>query len=142
MLQRSIPARSALPGRRVRVLVETDDPSTLANAGRSLPGLDVMLCSGPTSADEVCPLVAEGTCPLGACDVVVSDLRGPWAHPVREAWLDSGAVVTPASVGRWSAPADQLDAYLGAALTALYRAQYGRRPTAGHEATPSGRGET
>lgn len=127
MLHRSLPSTSALPGRPVRVLVETNDPNTLAYTPSRLAGLDVKLCSGPATSDEVCPLVADGTCPLGESDVVVCDLDGPWHEPVREAWIRKGVVVARPSEERWTSPADQLDAYLGAALTALYRANYARR---------------
>jgi hypothetical protein len=81
------------------VLVE-DDTLDLATIDLTPPGssaMDIVICTGPDSRDY-CPLVADGYCPAGYPDVVVSNLTAgnPWAASVRGAWADAGiAVATP-----------------------------------------------
>src|SRR5437588_435797 len=71
----------------------TDDVATTQLVGCETFGMDVRLCSGPTSERECCPLVSDGFCPLGPCDVVVSDIEGAWASPVHRAWQQLGVPV-------------------------------------------------
>lgn len=105
------------PGRRPKVLVE--DP---ALAGQELPsswaGVDLTTCSGPADEHEMCPLVAEGTCPHGDFDVVVSALEGPWADPVRAAWEETPRIV-PAGEVTATDPGERLDLHVSAALKHL-----------------------
>ena len=130
----SVPPRSMLPGRPVRLIVESSDPDCFTIDSTLLAGIDVKICTGPRSEFEVCPLVADGSCPLGECDVVVSNLDGPWAQPVRDAWVRDGVVVTGASPEPTSSPGERFDAYVGAALVALYRATYlSPRQTSGEQ---------
>ena len=67
---------------------------------------------------------------MGACDVVVSDLDGPWAQSIRKAWQLEGVVVT-STPDQLPAAVDRFDERLGAALTALYRATYAPRTECG-----------
>ena len=132
MLQRSVPRTSPLPGRPVRVLIESADLASQPVPARRLGGVEVAICSGPTSLEDACPLVTEGVCPMGDCDVVASELEGPWAPSVRNAWLRNGVVVT-STRGAASSPEDRFDAHLGAALSALYRTAYLQRTSARSE---------
>lgn len=120
----SVPPRSTFPGRPIRLIVESSDPNCFTVESSVLAGIDIKICTGPASESEVCPLVAGGTCPLGECDVVVSNLDGPWAQPVHDAWVRDGVLVTGASPESTSSPSERFDGYVGAALVALYRATY------------------
>jgi hypothetical protein len=67
-----------VPGRPLRVLIE--DPALIVeDLATPTAAIEVTACSGPRDEHEVCPLVMDGTCPLGPCDIVVSALTGPWA---------------------------------------------------------------
>jgi hypothetical protein len=108
------------PGRRPKVLVE--DPA-LAGQGLASPwaGVDVTTCSGPADEHDVCPLVAEGACPHGDFDVVVSALGGPWAGPVRAAWEETPKIV-PATEITATDPEERMDLHVSAALKHLAKA--------------------
>jgi len=102
-------------GRRPLVLVE-DDVIDLTTLDLSPPGaaaLDIVVCTGP-HADERCPLVVDGYCPVGTPDVVVSNLStsNPWAGSVRAAWEDVGVPV----VDLHDAPPLVWPAHVGAAI--------------------------
>ena len=92
---------SQIPGRRPLLLVESDQLS----GARPVPGFDVIVCSGPESGADTCPLVLDGACPVGKPDVVVCSLGDDWRRPVAAAWRQEGVpVVTgaadwPACVG-------------------------------------------
>jgi hypothetical protein len=101
----------------VRVLIE--DPQLVRRNLDPPAGFEVIACAGPR-ADEVCPLVMEGTCPLGPCDVVVTALGGPWAHSVRAAWQEAGAVVVDAGDLATSDPGARLSHHLGASIQRLW----------------------
>ena len=125
MLHRSVPMKPGPPVRRVRVVIED---AALAESGfeaRETAGMDITICSGPGSDREVCPLVVDGACPVGSCDVVVSSLEGPWAAPVAQAWRYEGVLVTRATPDASSAPAQRFDGFVGEAVRALYAAQFG-----------------
>jgi len=89
--------------RRPLVLVEDDalDLSTLDLSPPGASAFDIVVCSGPDGR-EYCPLVADGFCPVGTPNVVVSNLSeaNPWARSVRAAWAETGVpVVTAADAG-------------------------------------------
>lgn len=116
MLHRTLPPRGGPPVRRLRVLLE--DPllavATFDRAGDA--GVQINICSGPDGATEVCPLVADGTCPFGRCDVVVSFLDGPWGPAVAEAWRRQGVAGRRAG-GSETGPDERFRRALGIALT-------------------------
>lgn len=106
--------------RRPLVVVEDDalDLSTLDLTPPGATALDIVVCNGPTGP-ECCPLVADGSCPLGAPDVVVANLSAahPWAPSVRAAWAETGApVVTAEDTGPLVWPA-----HVGAAMIAIWQ---------------------
>lgn len=122
MEQRSCNAyTSRTHGTRPRILVEDDslDLTTLDLSPLCAGALDIVVCSGPQSDRDPCPLVVDGTCPAHERpDVVVSALRedNPWRASVSAAWAKEGvpvAIVHP----------DELPlvwpAHLGAAVRAL-----------------------
>ena len=86
--------------RRPVLLVEDDtlDPTTLDLSPPGSSGIDIVVCTGPDGA-EYCPLVADGYCPHGTPDVVVSNLSSanPWAVSVANAWREAGVPVVTAS---------------------------------------------
>jgi hypothetical protein len=122
MFQRTVHAPDPVPwpARRSRVVIEDAALATAALQVPSSLGLDVTICSGPSSEREPCPLVLEGRCPLGPCDVVVCGLDGPWATSVHAAWREAGAVVLDGSDGLPESAEDRLRHHLGAAVTALF----------------------
>jgi hypothetical protein len=124
MLQRSMSHPSQTPGPRLRVLVEDTRLAALPLDGATVGGADVAVCSGPHSESEPCPLVTEGRCPMGSFDAVVCALDGPWAHSVRRAWSEQNAVVANVDPDVALDVNDQLKAHVGAALQAVFRAQY------------------
>src|SRR5690606_5008597 len=71
--------RTPAPGPRLSLRILTEDP-LLLRADLALPGTDVevVVCDGPCVGGD-CPLLAQGTCPLGRFDAVVADLDRPWA---------------------------------------------------------------
>jgi hypothetical protein len=119
MLQRTIPTQpTPVPGRHVRVLLEdpaliVDDLETPAAA------IDVTVCGGPRDEREVCPLVMDGTCPLGPCDVVVSALEGSWAPSVRAAWAETSTTMVDARDLAATDPTERLHHHIGAAIQRL-----------------------
>ena len=123
MLHHNLPCRSRIPGRSIRIVIESDRLAATPIELRSFGGTDVSICSGPGGTAEYCPLVADGLCPIGECDVVVSSLDGPWANAVHAAWADRGTAVTQV-VDDGSAVETLFDRHLGAALGALFRVGY------------------
>jgi hypothetical protein len=124
MLHHDFPCRSRTPGQPIRVLIESDRLARATIEHRSFAGADVTICSGPGGTAEYCPLVGDGRCPLGECDVVVSSLDGPWADAVQAAWVDRGTVATQI-VDDGTAAQALFDQHLGAAVGALFRRSYG-----------------
>ena len=123
MLQRTLTGRSRTPLRPIRVLIESDRLAAGSVRSLGVGGIDVTVCSGPAPTHEYCPLVTDGRCPAGPCDVVVSSLDQPWGESVHRAWTREGVVAIRINDG---APpvGDPFDMYVGAALTALHRACY------------------
>ena len=121
MRQQSMPPR-ATPGpiRPLRILIE--DPHAELSESPQLRGwpFDVTVCAGPASDTEECPLVMDGTCPLGRFDVVVGALQGPWAASVRAAWAETGTAYADASGIATEDPTNRVTCHIGAALQALY----------------------
>jgi hypothetical protein len=101
---------------RPLVLVEDDtlDPATLDLSPPGAAALDIVVCTGPDGL-EYCPLVADGFCPLGTPDVVVSNLSAanPWAASVQAAWAERGVPVVTASEDE---PPLTWPAHVGAAI--------------------------
>ena len=96
MLRHHLEGESVECAPTVRVLVE--DPAICSiEPDLDLPaGVNVSLCSGPHTASEPCPLVLDGTCPVGRPHVVVCGIDGPWARSVRAAWALEGVDVLDA----------------------------------------------
>jgi hypothetical protein len=118
MKQRTtVPEAPRAPIRPVRVLIE--DPALLGSALDCPGGFELVACSGPEGVD-VCPLVMDGTCPLGPCDVVVTTLAGPWAGSVRAAWHEAGAVLVDAAELAAAEPNARLNHHVGAAIQRLW----------------------
>jgi hypothetical protein len=119
MLQRTTPTQpTPVPGRPVRVLIEdpaliVDDLETPAAA------IDVTVCGGPRDEREVCPLVMDGSCPLGPCDIVVSALEGSWAPSVRAAWAETSTPMVDARDLAATDPTERLHHHIGAAIQRL-----------------------
>lgn len=108
-----------LPVRRARVLIE--DPHLAGDEVQHIDcgPVEVLVCSGPQARGEVCPLVADGACPLGSVDAVVSSLDGPWAAPVAAAWAEAGVRVID-GLGSDEDPCDRVRHAVGAALAAAH----------------------
>jgi hypothetical protein len=120
MLQRTTALNaSPLLGRPLRVIIE--DPALIVDDLAAPTGaIEVTACSGPCDEREVCPLVMDGTCPLGPCDIVVSALEGPWAPSVRAAWAHSPTPMVDATDLAVTDPAQRLHHHIGAALQRLW----------------------
>jgi hypothetical protein len=120
MLQRSITVNPPpLPTRPLRVLIE--DPALVADdLATPTAAIDVTACSGPCDERELCPLVMDGRCPLGPCDIVVSALTGPWAPAVRAAWAETSTPVVDAVGLTATDPAERLQHHVGAAIQRLW----------------------
>ena len=120
MEQRTCNSYVRHPGlRRPLVLVE-DDTIDLSTIDLSPPGcsaLDIVICSGPDGR-EYCPFVADGYCPAGTPDVVVSTLSAgnPGACSVRDAWVEAGVPTVTVDVA--GAPL-VWPAHIGAAMQLL-----------------------
>ena len=122
MLQRNLPKPAGAPRppmRRVHVLIEDasffDEPFDPPHDH----WCDVTVCSGPVNPHDVCPLVANGQCPVDGVDVVVHALSGAWSESVRAAWSERGTVVVDVRANS-SAPADErYNFHVGSAITAL-----------------------
>lgn len=101
---------------RPLVLIEDDglDVSTLDLSPPGATALDIVVCTGPDSS-AWCPLVADGSCPVGTPDVVVSNLSptNPWARSVRAAWAEAGV---PVVTRRADEPPLVWPAHVGAAI--------------------------
>lgn len=85
--------RTPAPGPRLSLRILTEDP-LLLRADLALPGTDVevVVCDGPCVGGD-CPLLAQGTCPLGRFDAVVADLDRPWGRSIARAWRAAGTPV-------------------------------------------------
>jgi hypothetical protein len=104
--------------RRVRVLIE--DPSFFDEPFDPLHDhwCDVTICSGPMNPHDVCPLVANGHCPVDGVDVVVHALGGAWSESVRAAWRERGTIVVESSAVS-PAAGERFTQHVGSAITAL-----------------------
>ena len=109
---------SPTPLRPVRILIE--DPIVAMHGPDVSIALDVTSCGGPRDEHETCPLVMDGSCPLGPFDIVVSALDGPWARCVHAAWRETGTPVIDATDLTTSDPDERLAKHLGAALQRLW----------------------
>lgn len=120
MLQRTAAVNPPLlPARPLRVLIE--DPALIVDdLATPTAAIDITACSGPCDEREVCPLVMDGSCPLGPCDVVVSALTGPWARSVRAAWAETSTPVVDAIGLTATDPAERLHHHIGAAIQRLW----------------------
>jgi hypothetical protein len=120
MLQRTTAiSPPPFPGRPLRVLIE--DPALIVDdLAKPTAAIEVTVCSGPGDEREVCPLVMDGTCPLGLCDIVVSALEGPWAPSVRAAWAETSTPMVDATDLAATDPAERLHHHIGAAIQRLW----------------------
>ena len=118
MERASIRAGGTDDQRRPVVLIEDDraDLSPIDKSTILAAGFDLVICSGPSSVHEECPLVMDGACPAGRPDVVVCDLQGDWRPSVEAAWRLDGVPVTST---------DQGTGHTGAAMLALFRSLWG-----------------
>ena len=116
MEQVSIRARGGEREPRRPIMLIEDDSQDLSYIDKDrilAAGFDLVVCSGPASVHEECPLVMDGVCPAGRPDVVVCDLQGEWRRSVERAWCLEGVPVTS------TAGAPDGVHQLGAALCAL-----------------------
>ena len=125
MLHRSVPPKAGPPVRRARVVIEDLVLADAVLDQCETVGMEITICSGPRSEHEICPLVVDGTCPVGSCDVVVCGLDGPWAHSVEQAWQREGVLFARTAPDPSSPPTRRLDASVGEAVRMLFAAQYG-----------------
>jgi hypothetical protein len=114
MLSSGTPA----PIRPPRILIEDPNLELSDSAPSRTPAYDLIVCSGPASETEECPLVMNGACPLGRFDVVVGALQGPWATSVRAAWAEAGAAYVDAR-NTAEDPTERVACHVGAAVQAL-----------------------
>jgi len=85
-----------VPGPPLRVLIE--DPTLIVeDLATPTAAIEVTACSGPRDEHELCPLVMDGTCPLGPCNIVVSAVTEPWAPSVRAAWVQTSTPIVDAT---------------------------------------------
>lgn len=121
MLHRSLPVKPGLPFRRVRLLIEDESLAQASLAGCETAGMEIAVCSGPSSMHDICPLVVEGSCPALDADVVVSNLDGPWAVSIERAWRQGPKTVVATGSERDpdATPKARFAACVGAALCAL-----------------------
>ena len=139
MLHRTLPGgRQEGPWRPLRVLIE--DPRLVdAQLDRTVcAGMDVTICSGPVGTREACPLVLDGSCPLGEADLVVCGLDGDWAAPVCAGWREAAPIVVDARDLEEDDPAARFVHHLGAAIGALH-APYAEQHPEGGPPSASGR---
>jgi hypothetical protein len=102
----------------VRVLIE--DPALIVDDLETpTAAIDVTVCGGPRDEREVCPLVMDGTCPLGPCDIIVSALEGSWAPSVRAAWAETSTPMVDARDLAATDPTERLHHHIGAAIQRL-----------------------
>jgi hypothetical protein len=111
------PDRWAPPVRPPRLLVE--DPHLAGTDAPLHPAAEITICGGPADEREECPLVMDGSCPLGGFDAVVTALDGPWARSVRAAWAETSVPVVEAGGLETTDPAQRLRHHVGAALQQL-----------------------
>ena len=124
MLQRTTASNPPpVPVSRLRVLIE-DAALSVDNLATPTAAIDVTACSGPRDERDVCPLVMEGTCPLGPCDIVLSALNGLWAPSVRAAWAQTSTPMVDATDLAATDPTERLHRHIDAAIQRL-RATYG-----------------
>lgn len=114
MLQRTTEP-AAVPYRPLHLLVE-DPQLVLDDLESPFEGIEVTTCGGPQGDDETCPLVMDGSCPLGPADVVVTALDGPWAACVRNAWAETTTPVVDAGDVTATDPTERLRHHVGVAL--------------------------
>jgi hypothetical protein len=112
-----------VPVSRLRVLIE-DAALSVDDLATPTAAIDVTACSGPRDERDVCPLVMEGTCPLGPCDIVLSALNGLWAPSVRAAWAQTSTPMVDATDLAATDPTERLHRHIDAAIQRL-RATYG-----------------
>ena len=117
-------AREAKVPRRPVMLIEDDsgDLSYIDKNSIIAAGFDLVVCSGPASTHEECPLVMEGSCPAGRPDVVVCDLHGEWRRSVERAWCLEGVPVVTTDGGT------DAGHHLGAALCELLGPRHDEDP--------------
>jgi hypothetical protein len=120
MLQRTTANNPpAVPGHPLRMLIE--DPALIADElATPTDAIEVTVCSGPRDERDVCPLVMDGTCPLGPCDIVVWALQGPWAPSVRAAWAETSTQIVDATDLAVTDPTERLHHHVGAAIQRLW----------------------
>ena len=124
MLQRTTASNPPpVPGSRLRALIE-DAALSVDDLATPTAAIDVTACSGPRDERDVCPLVMEGTCPLGPCDIVLSALNGLWAPSVRAAWAQTSTPMVDATDLAATDPTERLHRHIDAAIQRL-RATYG-----------------
>lgn len=137
MLRRTIASDPPpFPARPVRVVIE--DPALLVgDLTTPTAAIEITACGGPRDEREPCPLVTDGACPLGPCDVVVSALEGPWAPSVCAAWSETSTPTVDATGVTATDPADRLHHHIGAVLQRL-SASCGTvwEPPSGRPSTP------
>jgi hypothetical protein len=126
MLQRRLPAEPTTPLLSILVVVEEPFLAAAGDWATDTAGLDVRLCSGQTGKHESCPLVGDGACPMGPCDVVVCNLDRPWATPVQRAWRRPRCRPSATKGRRTTALSRRV---VGAALQLLWRARLGDDPS-------------
>jgi hypothetical protein len=121
MFQRTLPVPegASAPMRRLRILIEDPTLGTARLGNEWRAGMEVRICSGPSSDHEQCPLVMDGCCPLGPVDVVVCALDGPWARSVHAAWLETPLLVVDAREGIEGSAPERFKHHIGAALAAI-----------------------
>ena len=130
--------RTATPLRPLRILIEDPDLhlASCQGAPETTLGFEITVCTGPACDAEECPLVMDGSCPVGDVDVVVSALGGPWSRSVRAAWAETGICYADTTGLPAVNDDERLRHHLGAALHALAaagsprtRAAHGRKPS-------------
>jgi len=121
MRRRALPQPTrepAPPLPRVRVLIEDAELAAAACDGGEAAWCDIVVCSGPTTVHDACPLVLDGRCPVGPADVVVCAIQGEWSHSVHAAWREAGTTVVDARALAAGTPDERLRHHLGAAFSA------------------------
>jgi hypothetical protein len=121
VLQRTLPAPAApsLPMRPLRILIEDPILATAQLSDGWRGGMEVTICSGPSSDGELCPLVMDGRCPVEPVDVVVCGLGRPWGRSVHAAWLETPLLVVDARDGNEGSAPERFKHHIGAALAAI-----------------------
>src|SRR5580765_460173 len=94
MLQQRVARTDRTWAEPIRVVIESERLAAAPIRPLLVGGIEVVICSGPRSEHDACPLVTDARCPAGECDVVVSSLQGPWAASVHNAWVAQDTVAT------------------------------------------------